>query len=397
MFDNLDKNSKEKIEHSDGKNSHSAFINVPKQPLSLKPDFSQAAQPDEAEKQAYPPNSEFENRMAKLHNKGKKRGFRFSVVGLAGGVLIAAAAIYFGNYMLTDVKNLSSRVDTDTRETPEAALDPGNLCNMDYCCLASLRRLVNAGFGILDKSVGCPDGYAPKRLDCDNSLDWCEPVPVGLGAGLAEDTGTTSAAASDSWLAENLSQFGLSVSFPPEYSLYDDYPSGNRVFIGTSALDRGPLTGIFLSKEAGSIDEVAEQLMHRESYTTVVSRASTTFFSATAMEIVLSEEADYQNAFLLASYGTGTLEIAWNSLNPEQEEIIKLISPIENNDDSIVPIPAGPGSDDMAAGSTDRDDDGLTDDEEAGYGTDPANPDSDGDGYTDGDEVKNGFNPLGNG
>lgn len=42
----------------------------------------------------------------------------------------------------------------------------------------------------------------------------------------------------------------------------------------------------------------------------------------------------------------------------------------------------------------DADADGLSDEEEVVYGSDPNNPDSDGDGYRDGDEVKNGFNPL---
>ncbi len=47
--------------------------------------------------------------------------------------------------------------------------------------------------------------------------------------------------------------------------------------------------------------------------------------------------------------------------------------------------------------SADHDNDGLTDEEEARYGTDPNTPDTDGDGYSDGDEVKNGFNPNGAG
>jgi hypothetical protein len=42
----------------------------------------------------------------------------------------------------------------------------------------------------------------------------------------------------------------------------------------------------------------------------------------------------------------------------------------------------------------DSDQDGLTDQEEKLYGTDPHNPDTDGDGYMDGAEVKAGYNPL---
>ncbi|MDR1948781.1 MAG: carboxypeptidase regulatory-like domain-containing protein [Spirochaetaceae bacterium] len=46
-------------------------------------------------------------------------------------------------------------------------------------------------------------------------------------------------------------------------------------------------------------------------------------------------------------------------------------------------------------GSTiDRDNDGLSDEDEAKWGTDPNNSDTDGDGLSDGDEVKNGTDPL---
>lgn len=45
----------------------------------------------------------------------------------------------------------------------------------------------------------------------------------------------------------------------------------------------------------------------------------------------------------------------------------------------------------------DSDNDGLTDADEAKYGTNPNNPDSDGDVFKDGDEVRGGYNPLGAG
>ena len=49
-----------------------------------------------------------------------------------------------------------------------------------------------------------------------------------------------------------------------------------------------------------------------------------------------------------------------------------------------------------APGSTDSDNDGLTDDEEASLGTDPANPDTDFDGLLDGTEVATETSPLNN-
>ncbi len=50
-----------------------------------------------------------------------------------------------------------------------------------------------------------------------------------------------------------------------------------------------------------------------------------------------------------------------------------------------------------AGESLDSDGDGLSDADEARYGTDPDNPDTDGDGFNDGDEVRNGYNPNGPG
>jgi hypothetical protein len=45
----------------------------------------------------------------------------------------------------------------------------------------------------------------------------------------------------------------------------------------------------------------------------------------------------------------------------------------------------------------DQDKDGLSDEEEKKYGTDPNKPDTDGDGYNDGSEVRNAYNPKGSG
>lgn len=42
----------------------------------------------------------------------------------------------------------------------------------------------------------------------------------------------------------------------------------------------------------------------------------------------------------------------------------------------------------------DSDQDGLSNDEEKTFGTDPNNPDTDGDGYSDGIEIKSGYDPL---
>lgn len=47
------------------------------------------------------------------------------------------------------------------------------------------------------------------------------------------------------------------------------------------------------------------------------------------------------------------------------------------------------------AAPIDTDRDGLSNDQETQYGTDPNNSDTDGDGYFDGAEVQGGYNPNG--
>ena len=50
--------------------------------------------------------------------------------------------------------------------------------------------------------------------------------------------------------------------------------------------------------------------------------------------------------------------------------------------------------DDDTAGNHDPDGDGLTNDEESQFGTDPNDPDTDGDGWDDGEEADHGSDPL---
>jgi hypothetical protein len=58
-----------------------------------------------------------------------------------------------------------------------------------------------------------------------------------------------------------------------------------------------------------------------------------------------------------------------------------------------VPVPLAPPVVAVTPEGTDTDNDGLTDAEEAIFGTDSSVPDSDGDGFTDGSEVKSGYDP----
>lgn len=69
----------------------------------------------------------------------------------------------------------------------------------------------------------------------------------------------------------------------------------------------------------------------------------------------------------------------------------------ESMKETCVDIILSTGSDEIEDEVSDTDSDGLSNEEEETYGTDPDNPDTDGDSYPDGQEVKAGYNPLGAG
>jgi hypothetical protein len=83
-------------------------------------------------------------------------------------------------------------------------------------------------------------------------------------------------------------------------------------------------------------------------------------------------------------------------VNTNTDAVIKVTKPpIDTDNDGLT------DEDEIKFGTNpelaDTDGDGLSDQEEVKYKTNPLDNDSDGDGYLDGDEVKNGYNPVGEG
>ena len=69
----------------------------------------------------------------------------------------------------------------------------------------------------------------------------------------------------------------------------------------------------------------------------------------------------------------------------------------ESRRDSCLELVLTKISEQTDSAPSDSDSDGLTDEAESAYGTDPQNPDTDGDGYPDGGEVAAGYDPNGPG
>jgi len=184
MFDNIDKEKKEsgrKVGDKKPEKINTSFIagNVPpKENLTLERGVDLSKVDTLPSPQDGEHNEEFEKRMRELHQKGKKRGLKFSIIGLIGGAVITAGAIYLVNSYKGDVQEISNEINRQEREPIEAVIDPDNICNNDYCCLASLRRIKNNGYLRVAREEECPAGQTRDTLKCVNSLYWCESLPA---------------------------------------------------------------------------------------------------------------------------------------------------------------------------------------------------------------------------
>jgi len=118
--------------------------------------------------------------------------------------------------------------------------------------------------------------------------------------------------------------------------------------------------------------------------------------------VIEGEPAAVINGVPEAQSGDGAMMEESQSAEPDQGTEASMDEPAASADETASSEEVAPPSDetppaDEIATDVDTDGDGLTDDQEAIYGTDPMNPDTDGDGYLDGDEVAGGYNPNGPG
>ncbi len=309
MFDDLDNNNKEKNE--DELKDRARKKKEVKNLLPLNNDIAQKLGGEEPKSLAPPPPaiSNFEQRIGKLREKGKKRGRRFSKIGIIVSFFVSLGAMYLGYYYLTDIINITEKAEENIAETP------------------NIRRGGDKKLVLSDKWKICK-----QNQDCVETKQNCCDCNNG----------------------------GIQDAINRQYLLgWEDILKEKCQDIGCTAVINCK-EGKVACAEGHCVFIVLEDLNVK--------------FSNRAIGTTTEEKKDNQEIL-----STSTLE---DLMNKEEKD---------NKDH------------DFTTSSTEKeikkdfDDDGLTDEEEVQYGTDPENPDSDSDGYLDGDEVKNGYNPLGEG
>lgn len=278
----------------------------------------------------------FEQRIEKLRTKGKKRGQRYSVIGISASIVICLFVLAGGYYLLTEVIDLSERVDDGDNNQIDYLAVSDNKCD-DDCCLASYKKIKNNNYEDFNEISGCTDGYTMNQLECETSLKWCEPVEC-----------------------------------TEEGKIFSQEPGSE-----------GPTCCADLTQAVSYIinDDECEQPLEDGA---VCIACPNGVCGLGETECNCPEDCDIFGKTSKTTYeiiSTSTED--WQTYRNEEYGADGLIA-----------------EEDIAATSTpaaDDDNDGLTNIEEAEYGTDPNEPDTDGDGFFDGEEVKNGYNPLGEG
>lgn len=326
MFEDLDKRLKGEVSNDDLKKTGvNEFI------ISHNKDFS--AKREEARNKNKSEKDKVEKRVDALELKGKKRGIKYSIIGILGAILIAIIVIIVGYFILSQTKNISNQVEENIDNIPDIRAEMDNKiilrnswlkCEKDNDCIETKKDCCD-----------CHNGGEQTAINRRYFDDWYE------------------------LLNNNCANI--------------DCPTSDNCVEGRAKCNNNVCEFSFL--EDKGIEE-------KDYYELLKNKCSGEICCLSSLEYMKEK---------------GYLECDQNNQCPENMECIidkdceiplkwcELKKTGTSTEDSI----------DLS--TLDSDQDGLSDEEEIFYGTDKNNPDTDGDGYLDGAEVKGGYNPLGEG
>jgi len=116
----------------------------------------------------------FEDRIQALRKKGKKRGKRYSLIGILISSLIFLFTMTMGYILIEQISQISKKVNlVNVKNNFQNVIDPDMHCKTS-CCLASLEKMRRFKYSELNENGGCEEGYFIDKLQCDTSLEWCE-------------------------------------------------------------------------------------------------------------------------------------------------------------------------------------------------------------------------------
>lgn len=393
MFDNLTPKKEDNLneEGQVEKKTDSSFGTYGNVPANLSPNPSPSLSGAEEAKSSISQSvkqassEDFDKRMEKLETKGKKRGIRFSRIGLITAAVIGLLMMGAGYYLLTDVIGITEKAQESVGNIPNIGRENGNGDKKTKTELPVIRPEMMA----CEIDSDCIETQA----DCCNCSRGG--IQVGINNNFYEDWEKE---LSEKCVKAECSEIDLCLSG----KLYCDEMLCKFVVEPKECKSEGTVFAETLESPAVCCRDLKKNFPRTE------------FVNGECLEI--SEEAicincgdgicgDGENICNCPEDCQGENNQTGNATSSEE-----IIEPGTGECPDGV-CPSGDTLDTDGDGlfdweeiiigsdinNPDTDGDGLLDGEEIIYGTDVLNPDTDGDGYLDGDEVRSGYNPLGEG
>lgn len=274
---------------------------------------------------------EFDNRMQKLSEKGKKRGIRFSRMGIIGSAVIGLIMMGAGYYIFVEVIGITEKAN-------ESAINVDNIGrtngNRDRAEEAKAKPILTSTMAACELDEDCIIVQAD-CCDCENG-------------------GT---------------QIGLNKDFEEAWKMEIKNKCADATCSAISQCSAG----------RAYCDNLVCNFVTEESLTATTTESMT----ATSTEACVGDTCPINSG---EGFGEGQIV--------EPVDIGSTGNPnlVDSDSDGIFDVDEVKIGTDPAKPDTDGD--GLYDSDELRIKTNPLDSDTDGDGYSDGDEVKNGYDPL---
>lgn len=391
MFDDLNSKKDENVPGEEGKikKPEAPIGNLGNVPVTLSPNpspsLASSGEPTSPKPQPVDEASEkkFDQRMQKLEEKGKKRGIRFSKIGIITVSVIALSMMAAGYYLLSDVIGIAEKTQISVGNIPNIGRDNGNGEKKEpkekLPVLSMEMRACEVDEDCVEAQESC--------CTCNNG---------GIQTGINKNYKET---------------WDLEINNKCDEIVCDAVV---QCFIGRAYCDAMVCKFIEEEENCKSEGEIYTDMANEElsvccgELQKVIPRS----------ELVDGECESFSGEAICINCGDGVCGEGENQcICPEDCDLgAEIIKEATTTEEILEDCPGGicppdvtldtDGDglldiDEKAIGSDinlpDTDGDELLDGDEIIYGTDVLNPDTDGDGFTDGSEVKNGYNPLGDG